>query len=415
MNVVLNEYDLLENLIIESLLLNRKNKNFFKDKTKFDVFYENFLNYSKIKLLKLKDLEKNYKEYFNLETSSILIESKTLDEIRVIQEGLWDSIKGVASSAYETVKKGVGSVMDFVNKDPASFWQSVADVVSIFDPTGLIDLINGSIYFARGEITTAFFSFVGAAMVLPGFISSLTVAGAVAGVPMIAAGKALKNILKFGGKIGGPILKLASKALKAGGVVEKLLSVGAKVPGLGTFLNFIKGKIPVFIKAVDEGGDVSGILAKVFGKGDGIIKAADKAAENLVQKGTQIATKGATTAATKTATAAAEKAGKDITSRGIKNQITKTANKDAAAAVSKYTTAMKPSTFQTVSAVGGLASSALPVPGQAQQTQMASTTQPNSRNVQTAKVNNQVNTNYYDDYEDEEEYDQYEDEQYGTA
>lgn len=404
MNVVLNEYDLLENLIIESLLLNKQDKKFFKNKKNLDILYENFLQYAKLKLLRLKDIKENYKNYVDLNALSILTESRTQREIRLIQESIWDSIKSAASSAYEAVKGGVSSVLDYAKKSPAELLQGIADVASIFDPTGLVDLINGSIYFGRGEISSAFFSFVGAAMVLPGFLSSLTVGGAVAGIPMIAAGKALKNILKFGGKLGAPILKFAAKAMKAGGVVEKLLATGAKIPGLGKFLEFIKNAVPKFVKAVEEGGTVTEILSKSFGgKGSEVVKAVGNAGENLVKKGTEIATKGAKTAATKTATAAAEQAGKDITKSAVKGQITKAANKDAAEAVAKYTAPAKSSTFQKLSSVGNLASTAMSAAsGQPQQ-------QSNTTNVAQTSRNTQTNTNYNDyedeDYNDEEEQD----------
>jgi hypothetical protein len=372
MSITLNDYDLLENLIIESLLVNKKDKKFFKNKNNLDLLYENFLEYSNLKLIRLKDIKENYKNYAILTNSSIIAESKTLKEIKIIQEGIWDSIKDVASSAYEKVKSGVSSVLDYAQKSPAELMQSIADVVSVFDPTGLVDLINGSVYFARGEISSAFFSFVGAAMVLPGFISSLTVAGAAVGVPMIAAGKALKGILKFGGKIGAPILNFAAKALKTGGVVEKLLSVGAKIPGLGKFLEFIKGAIPKFTKAAEEGGSVSEILSKVFGGAGGdVIKAAGNAGENLVNKGTQIATKGAEKAASKTGANAAE-------------------------AVAKYSTPTSASNFQKLQAVGSVAST---VAGNASQPQ---------------QQNQNVATNYQEEADEgpEEEYYQ---PNYGTA
>lgn len=378
MNVILNEYDLLENLIIESLLINKQNKKFFKNKKNLDVLYENFLQYAKLKLLRLKDIKENYKNYVDLNVFKVLTESKTQKEIKLIQEGVWDSIKNAASSAYSAVKSGVSSVLDYAQKSPAALLQGIADVASIFDPTGIVDLINGSIYFARGEISSAFFSFIGAAMVLPGFISSLTVAGAAVGVPMIAAGKALKGILKFGGKIGAPILKLAAKAVKTGGIVEKLLAAGAKIPGLGKFLEFVKNAIPKFTKAVEEGGTVTDILSKSFGgKGSEVIKAAGNAGENLVSKGTQIATKGAEKTAAKTGA-------------------------DAAETVAKYTAPAKTSTFQKLSAAGNVASIATAGAG-SQQPQA----QPQA-NVAQNQRNTKANTNYnneedleYEDYSDQ--------------
>lgn len=279
-------YNDLEDLILESLYLINKDKSFLKDKNKKELFYECALKYCNLKLQKFKHFSENYRELAIL--PSTLRESLNVREYKLLKEGILDTIGNVASAAYEKVKGWASDALDFAQKSPAAFAQSIADVVSIFDPTGLVDLINGSIYLARGENLSAFFCGIGAIFTLPGFLASLTGAGAVAGVPMIVAGKTIKNILRYGGKISEPLLKFGAKVLKSGGVVEKMLAYAAKIPGLGKFIEFFKNMTPKFIKAVEGGGSSQSMLSKAFGTASDFIKAPGKAAEDLIARGTKI-------------------------------------------------------------------------------------------------------------------------------
>lgn len=279
-------YEEIENLIIESLYVFNKNKNFFKDEKKMDLFYECSLVYCNLKLERFKNFVENYKK--EVVFPKILKESLSQKQYKILQEGVWDSVKDFASSAYEKVKGWASDAVEYAKKSPLDFAQTIGDIISLIDPTGIVDLINGSVYLAREEYLSAFFCGVAALFVLPGFIASLSGVGAVAGIPMIVAGKTLKGILKFGGKITEPLIKLAIKILESGKVVSKLLEIGSRIPGLGKFLEFFKNIIPKFLKAAKEGGSVEKILQKVFGTANNIIKAPGMAAEKLVAKGTAL-------------------------------------------------------------------------------------------------------------------------------
>lgn len=285
-NTAILQYYELEDLLLESLYSINKNKNFFKNKEKKELFYECALTYCRLKLEKFKDLSINYKNYVSF--PSVLKESLGTKHYRLLKEGILDAIGDAASTAYEKVKGWASDAVEHATKSPIEFAQTIGDIVSLFDPTGIVDLINGSVYLARGEYLSAFFCGIAAIFLLPGFISSLTGAGAVAGIPMIVAGKTIKGILKVGGKISEPLLKFAAKILKMGGAAEKMLAIAAKIPGLGKFIEFFKGIIPKFVKAVEEGGKSETILGKVFGTTSDIIKAPGKAAEKLVAKGTEL-------------------------------------------------------------------------------------------------------------------------------
>lgn len=279
-------YNDLEDLLIESLDIINKNKNFLDNKKNREIFYENSLLYCRLKLERLENFKYSYKE--KIVFPKILKESISDKKYQLLKEQFLDKVKDIASSALEKAKEWTGNVVDFAQKSPVAFAQGIADIVSIFDPTGLVDLINGSIYLARGEKLYAFFCAIGAAFTLPGFISSLTGVGAIAGVPMIAIGKTLKGILRVGGKITGPIIKAASKILKSGGVITKLVEIASKLPGLKTFVKFFEEMAPKFVKAADAGGEPTTILSKVFGTADNVVKAPGKLADQLVAKGTAI-------------------------------------------------------------------------------------------------------------------------------
>jgi hypothetical protein len=179
------------------------------------------------------------------------------EDFKLLEESIWDTIKSVA-----------GQVGDFFSSNPQKAIQGVADIVSIFDPTGLVDLVNGIFYYIFKDYFSAFFSFLGAALTMGGVLLSLTGVGATAGVPMIVAGKASKavkvaiktgNIAKVSAKEIGIVTKVAAPAL------EKIGLILAKIPfagGIGKWLSRSSNKVSQI--ASKPGGTV-GDVAKVFG------------------------------------------------------------------------------------------------------------------------------------------------------
>jgi len=143
------------------------------------------------------------------------------EDYKILEEGIWDTIKSVA-----------GKIGDYFSEKPQQAIQGLADVVSIFDPTGIVDLVNGIFYYYFKDYFSAFFSFLGAILTMPGFLISLSGAGAIAGIPMIAAAKSTKAV------------KSAIKAGSVGGEVIKELPVVAKVAkgGFEKVASMLKGK-----------------------------------------------------------------------------------------------------------------------------------------------------------------------------
>ena len=168
----------------------------------------------------LENIQKNPKKFFIIsEEYKKYVSPK---DYALLEESIWDTIKSVT-----------GKVGDYFSSSPRKAIQGIADVASIIDPTGIVDLVNGIFYYYFKDYFSAFFSFLGALLVLPGFLLSLTGAGAVVGVPMIVAGKAVKGV-KLALKAG----KLTSVSAKEVGIITRLA-----IPGFET-LGALLTKLP---------------------------------------------------------------------------------------------------------------------------------------------------------------------------
>lgn len=202
-----------------------------------------------------KLLRESVEQYLILESRQILLENIknnprqyfiinedykkycTEEEWKVIEEGIWDTISGAASS-----------IGDWFSENPRQGIQSVADVVSIFDPTGIVDLVNGIFYYYFKDYFSAFFSFLGAALTMGGLLLTASVAGAAVGVPMEVAGKAAQT------------LKVAAKAGKVSEAAVKDIAIGTKMaaPALGKIaktvenIPFIGGAARWLTKSTDN-------------------------------------------------------------------------------------------------------------------------------------------------------------------
>lgn len=202
----------------------------------------------------LENIKNNPKKYFIINEDYKQYYSK--EDWKVIEEGIWDTITGVASS-----------VGDYFKENPRQGIQSIADVVSIFDPTGIVDLINGIFYYIFKDYFSAFFSFLGAALTMGGLLLTATGAGAVAGVPMEIAGKAVQTtkVAIKAGKITNVSVKEIGIAAKiAAPAIKRVAMIVEKVPlvkGVGKWLT--KSADNVANVAVKEGAPIDDVSKAV--------------------------------------------------------------------------------------------------------------------------------------------------------
>lgn len=143
--------------------------------------------------------------------------------------------KNVTQGDFSRVKEvgralslGVNDLKELYEKDPRIFWQSIGDIISLVDPTGIADLINAGVYLYNGEKTMGIISLITGGLTAVGAIASI--AGG-AGLPIIVLGKTIKTIkfAKDGSKLFSICEKLATFFPK---IIEKIKIVTNSMPGL---------------------------------------------------------------------------------------------------------------------------------------------------------------------------------------
>ena len=155
------------------------------------------------------------------------------------------------------------------------WYNTLGDIVGIFDPTGVVDTVNGISYWRQGDKLFAILSWISAVPYLGDLIAK----------PVI-------GVMKFGGgavkafkaaTIAGDATKMAKTARVAGGpiakLVEKVPSWGSKLVGM---LRASVGKVPLLgtglVKVVEE-------FVNIFGKASKEMKASSEITSKLVAKG----------------------------------------------------------------------------------------------------------------------------------
>ena len=169
--------------------------------------------------------------------------------------------------------------LKMINED--RWYNTLGDVVGIFDPTGVVDLVNGVSYWRQGDKLFAILSWVSAVPYLGDLLAKPVV-----GVMKIggSASKAFKAAT-----IAGDATKMAKTAKMAGGPIAKLVE---KVPSWGSkliaMLRASVGRVPLLgtglVKTVEE-------FVSIFGKASKEMKASTEITGKLMAKGEAALTK----------------------------------------------------------------------------------------------------------------------------
>lgn len=162
------------------------------------------------------------------------------------------------------------------------WYNTLGDIVGIFDPTGVVDIINGISYWRQGDKLYAVLSWVSAIPYLGDVIAKPVV-----GVMKLGGGaaKAFKAATLTGDAVkigraaknaGGPIAKMVEKAPSWGEkLVSFLRSSVGRVPGLGKGLvNTIEEYVKIF----------SGASKEMKASGEIVTKLASKAEKTALTK-----------------------------------------------------------------------------------------------------------------------------------
>ena len=164
------------------------------------------------------------------------------------------------------------------------WYNTLGDIVGIFDPTGVVDTVNGISYWRQGDKLFAILSWISAVPYLGDLIAKpvigvMKLGGGVAKAFKAAtiAGDASK-MAKAAKAAGGPIAKLVEKVPTWGGKLVGMLkaSVG-KVPLLGTGLvKIVEEFVSIFGKASKEMKASSEITGKLLAKGEAALTKSEK-------------------------------------------------------------------------------------------------------------------------------------------
>ena len=193
------------------------------------------------------------------------------EQIRVIQEK-WNKLsKNDKLLVVEMLKVIYPERAKLVTE--AKWYNTVGDIVGIFDPTGVVDLVNGVSYWRQGDKLFALLSWIS---VIP-FLGD-AIAKPIAGLFKMGGGsaKAFKAASLAGdavkmaeiAKNTGPLGKMLGSVTKWGGkVLEPLGKAVGKIPGIG------KG----MVKGVED-------FIKLFKDANGVMKTGAKEAIELTAK-----------------------------------------------------------------------------------------------------------------------------------
>ena len=162
-----------------------------------------------------------------------------------------------------------------------AWYNTLGDIVGIFDPSGVVDLVNGISYLTQGETLFGFLSII-SAVPYAGDVVAKPVMGALnLGAPSAKALEAVLKTAKAGdtAKAGADLAKLAGQGGITGTFVKGLEYVGPKLKSIvervpGGFMtkglkNTILGWIELFSKAgrqAKQTKNVIGNLAKTLPK-----------------------------------------------------------------------------------------------------------------------------------------------------
>jgi Sec-independent protein translocase protein TatA len=201
------------------------------------------------------------------------------EKIKLIQEK-WESLSGREKKlVLEMIKEIYPEKSKLISE--AKWYNTVGDIVGIFDPTGVVDLINGISYWRQGDKLFAVLSWISVIPYVGDLVAKPVVGlfkmGGKSAKLFKAAAKAgdaakMAEIAKQGGPLAGLLKKVNTWAPK---VLEPLARGVKKVPGIGPGL--VKG-VEDYIKLFKDAAKNMDVAAEEA------IKLTTKAATNPLTK-----------------------------------------------------------------------------------------------------------------------------------
>ena len=183
-----------------------------------------------------------------------IIVQETIREERIktyVQEK-WNQFNKEERQAVVELTKILTKRKDIIQEN---WLNTLGDIVGIFDPTGIVDLVNGISYFSQGDKLFGTLSMVSAVPYLGDVIAKpLMLGGKAVGTGMkglkaaMGTGKSIE-IAKAASKAGGKTAEFVKTAEKWSPQVMAILNKGKKVPLVGKFFNRIEDWMKVMTQA----------------------------------------------------------------------------------------------------------------------------------------------------------------------
>ena len=229
-----------------------------------------------------------------IEFQNKIVEIYREEQLKVIQEK-WDKLtKHERLLVIEMAKVIYPEKLKLIKED--KWYNTVGDIVGIFDPTGIVDLINGISYWRQGDKLFAVLS----------WISVIPLAGDIIAKPVIGLFKVAGPTAKAfkAASLAGDVAKMSELAKKSGPLsqlVKKVPEWGPKIlEPLKKAVNVVPYVGPKTVKQVDEFID--------------LFRKAGKNIDTAVDTSLKLTQKGLKTPLTKSESKSLEKALNDIVS-----------------------------------------------------------------------------------------------------
>jgi hypothetical protein len=139
----------------------------------------------------------------------------------------------------EFLKKLYPSKSKKINE--SHWYNTLGDIVGIFDPTGVVDLVNGISYISQGDNLFGFLSLISAVPYIGDIVAKPVMGALKVGAP---SAKALEGVLK---------LSKAGKSVEAATELEKLTASGGIIGNFVGGFGKIAGKVRGFIERMPMG------------------------------------------------------------------------------------------------------------------------------------------------------------------
>jgi hypothetical protein len=167
----------------------------------------------------------------------------------------WDKLPGKDRTFVIETLKSIYPEKSYLLKE-SRWYNTVGDIAGIFDPTGIIDLVNGISYWRQGDKLYAILSWISVLPILGDIIAKPVVGALKLGGDSVkmfrtaaAAGDAVK-VAQAAKTAGGPVAKFVTETPRWGTTLLSKLSGSGKVSG-----GMMKG-VTDYVKVFDDAGKV---------------------------------------------------------------------------------------------------------------------------------------------------------------